>query len=226
MPFLVSVVVCLFLTPLGAWAQSSESPAAALTAPSTVLAASKPVAIPLVTANSAVVSLAPLWSQLSAAQQQSLFPLATLWDSMSDGHRRKWIALSKSYSSLAPAEQTKLHSRMAEWATLKPQERELARLNFAETKKVPATDRAAHWETYKALSEEERKTLAERAPAKSKGAAAAIKPVEPGKMAIVPITRHSDDQIRQAEFAKGTIDRRTLLPIAIAPQSPASALKD
>jgi hypothetical protein len=142
---------------------------------------------------------------------------------LSDGHKRKWIALAKNYPSLTPTEQEKLHSRMAEWAALKPLDRELARLNFAETKKLPVPDRASNWEAYKALSPEERQKLAEHAAGKSAGAAAAIKPVPPEKLAVVPVTRRTPEQIRQLEMSKQTVDRKTLLPIAPRPAPAASA---
>jgi hypothetical protein len=217
----VAVLTCLLWVNIDAKAQSSESATAA--APNPAASASKPKVPPPISANTVVVSLAPLWNQLSVAQQQSLLPLATSWDSLSDGHKRKWIALAKNYPALAPPEQTKLHSRMAEWAALNPRDRELARLNFAETKKIPITDRAANWEAYKALSPEERRELAKRAATKPKGAAATIKPVDSGKLTPVPVTRHSNELARQVQASKGAIDRRTLLPIAIRPLSAASA---
>ena len=159
-----------------------------------------------------IVSSTPAWSQLSATQQQSLMPLAGGWDSFSDAHRRKWIALAQNYHTIAPAERDKLHSRMAKWAALKPRERELARLNFAVTKKLASPDRAANWDTYNALSAEERKQLAARAASKPTGAAIPIKPITPGKLAPVNVTRHTALPIRLEESSKATIDRNTLLP--------------
>jgi hypothetical protein len=166
-----------------------------------------------------IVSLTPQWSELTVLQQQSLQPLATSWDTLANGHRKKWLVLAKNYPTMPAAEQTKLHSRMAEWAALTPRERELARLNFAETKKSPTPDRAANWETYKALTPEERKALASTAASKPAGAAVAIKPAAAGKLAPIPVTRHTAPQIRLQENAKGTIDRNTLLPIAPAARS-------
>jgi len=110
-----------------------------------------------------------------------------------------------------------MHARMAEWAALKPKEREQARLNFAETKKIAPTDRAANWEAYQALSPEERKELANKAKKKPASAALAVKPVPPEKLAAVPVTRLTPEPVRDRLWAKQAIDRNTLLPIASRP---------
>jgi hypothetical protein len=188
----------------------ATAPASTQSAPAMAAATANPKAV------LSTVSFTPNWSALTVEQKQSLQPLASAWDSLSDGHRRKWIALAKNYPSLAPPEQAILHSRMAEWAALKPRERERARLNFVETKKLPAPDRASNWEAYKALSPEERQKLAERAAVKRAGAAATVKPVSPEKLTTVPITRNTPQPIRELELSKQGIDRKTLLPIAPA----------
>ncbi len=154
----------------------------------------------------------PRWEQLSAAEQQSLQPLASIWSNLSQGHRRKWLALAKNYSAMSDADRDKLQSRMAEWAALKPKEREQARLNFAQTKKLPPDTRAATWEAYQALPEEERRALLDQAPKKPSGAAIAAKPVAPSKLAEVPVTRKSPEPVKATSNARPAIDRYTLLP--------------
>jgi hypothetical protein len=162
-------------------------------------------------------SAVPLWTELTAQQRQILNPLSATWDSMGDGQKRKWIALVQNYPALPAAEQANLQSRMAQWAGLKPRDRELARLNFSETKKLSPPDRAANWEAYQALSPEERDRLAARAPAKPLGAAPAIKPTTPDKLTVVPVTRHTPQQLREMAQAQHALDRKTLLPTT--PQS-------
>jgi hypothetical protein len=158
------------------------------------------------------------WAELSQAQKQSLRPLAGIWDTLGAGHKRKWIALAQTYPNLAAPEQEKLHSRMVEWAALKPREREQARLNFTETKKLSAPDRASNWEAYQALSPEERQRLAaDRTATKPAGAAATIKPGPPEKLTVVPITRRTPQPLRELENSKQTVDRNTLLPQAPRP---------
>lgn len=206
------------LSPASTWAQATgtaSNPAAPL-----AKAATSAPATPIVLTTP---SFAPSWSALSPAQQQSLRPLSETWNTLSDGHRRKWIALAKNYPTLSPDGQTKLHSRMAEWAALSPRERELARLNFAATKKLPTPDRASDWEAYKALSPEYRQKLARKARSRSTGAAPAIKPVPLDKLAALPATRRTPQLIREMEIAQQSIDRFTLLPLR--PRAPQDAPK-
>ena len=128
----------------------------------------------------------PYWSELSAEQQQALRPLASHWHALNPGHKRKWLALSRNYANMSADDQTTLHSRMIEWAALSNQQRAQARLNFAEVKRVPADERKAKWEQYQALSEEEKRRLAERAPPKPRGAAIPVRPIPAQKLVTVP----------------------------------------
>ena len=83
-----------------------------------------------------------------------------------------------------------MHSRMNEWVALSPQQRAAARLNFAKTKELSKEltpdEKKAKWETYQALSPEEKARLASNASPKPAGAAIAVKPVEPQKLAVKP----------------------------------------
>ena len=83
-----------------------------------------------------------------------------------------------------------MHSRMNEWVALSPQQRAEARLNFAKTKELSKQltpeEKKAKWQTYQALSPEEKQKLAARATSRPAGAATAVKPVAPQKLAAVP----------------------------------------
>ena len=100
-------------------------------------------------------------------QQQTLKPLASSWVTLTEAHKRKWLEVSKNYPSLPPEGQATMHSRMSEWAALSPQQRTEARLNFAKTrelsKQLTAEEKKAKWETYQALSAEEKQKLAAKA---------------------------------------------------------------
>ncbi len=156
----------------------------------------------------------PLWQELTPAQQQSLKPLSVSWATFSEAHKRKWLALSKNYASLAPAEQAKLHSRMTDWVSLSPQQRNQARLNFAETKKIAPDEKAANWQAYQALSPEEKKKLAAKAPPAPTGATATVKPVPAQKLANVPSTRHTQKSSAVAANTPqpSSVHSNTLLP--------------
>ena len=156
------------------------------------------------------------WVELTAAQQQSLAPLEQSWSTLNNGQKRKWIAIAHNYHRLGPEEQARMHSRMAEWAALDPKARQLARMNFAETKKVVPSERAAEWEAYQALSQEEKRQLAKKTPKRSAGVAVPAKIIPPGKA-----TNHPDavpaglDTV--ATPVKRAIDPNTLLPLKAAP---------
>jgi hypothetical protein len=179
---------------------------------------------------SARTSLAPkpttsaksAWKDLTPAQQQALKPLAERWDSLSAERKRKWLVMSKNYPSLPPAEQAKLHSRMSEWVSLSQQQRTQARLNFAETKKLTPEQKAEQWQAYQALSPEEKKKLAAKAPTKPAGVAVA-KPASRQKLADVPVTRHAPIKGARLAAAKYPVQEHTLLPQPPSPTEPSPA---
>lgn len=115
-------------------------------------------------------------------------PLASSWNGISEAQKRKWLEVSKSYPSLSAADQAVMHSRMNEWVAMSPQQRAAARLNFAKTKELSnqltPDEKKAKWETYQALSPEEKAKLAANATPKPAGAATAVKPVAPQKLAV------------------------------------------
>lgn len=162
-------------------------------------------------------STKPAWQDLTPSQQLSLKPLAANWNHLGEDHKRKWIAIAANYPSMAPIEQAKLHSRMSEWVSLSQQQRAQARLNFAESKQLTPNQKAATWQAYQALSPEEKQKLATSAKPKPIGAAAAVKPVPPQKLAVVPVTRQSPKQAPRVSVANHALNQHTLLP---HPQSP------
>jgi hypothetical protein len=154
----------------------------------------------------------PAWQDLTPLQQLSLKPLAANWNTLGEAQKRKWIAIAASYPSLSPSEQAKLHSRMTEWVSLSQQQRDQARLNFARTKQISPTQKAATWQAYQALSPEEKKKLAVSAIPKPSGAAAAAKPVPSQKLAAVPVTRQTPKEASKLAAANHAVNRNTLLP--------------
>ena len=166
----------------------------------------------------------PAWAELSPAQQQSLAPLAAQWGTISEAQKRKWIALSQNYPKLSAGEQAKLHSRMTEWVALSPQQRTQARLNFADTRKIPPDDKKAKWEAYQSLTPEEKARLAAKAKPKAAGAATAVKPVPPQKLAKVP-PKTTPGQKERTRIAAPPhqVDHNTLLPQKRVAATPAPA---
>ncbi len=148
-------------------------------------AAIRPPAV--VTAAKPMVSK-PVWAELTVQQQTALRPLSPGWDTINEAQKRKWLEISKGYPSLTPEGQRILHSRMTEWVGLSAQQRAQARLNFCETKELSSAltpeEKQAKWQSYQTLSAEEKQKLAAKATPKPTGAATAVKPVSPQKLAV------------------------------------------
>lgn len=155
------------------------------------------------------VASGPSWAELTTLQQQSLQPLALNWNTTSEAQKRKWLEISKNYPSLSAADKATLHSRMNEWVALSPQQRAQARLNFAKTKELSTQltpeEKKAKWQTYQALSPEEKQKLASGAPPTPAGAALAVKPVSPQKLTTVTPKASAPDQTQPAKTAPNPV---------------------
>lgn len=198
------------------WAMAQPQAQVLPAAPAPMAQASRPGTVKAPVTNpksNGKQSTKPLWSELTPAQQQALAPLLPKWDTVSEAQKRKWLALSRNFPKMAGAEQAKLHSRMAEWVALSPQQRTEARLNFGETKQLSPDDKKAKWEAYQALTPEEKSKLAAGA-AKPPATAAAIKPVAPEKLAVVPKPKPPMQQSKNPRIAAAPnqVDHNTLLP--------------
>lgn len=162
------------------------------------------------------------WSQLTEEQMTALSPLEDLWPGLSAEHRRKWLALAQNFNRLPPSEQETLQGRMTEWADLSPTQRTRVRLNFGEVRKVPSDEKRAKWEEYQTLPAEERERLATGRPKPPVGAAPALRPAPPSKMARPSRTpsRTPEATLTRAVQPAATVNRNTLLP-----QAPASGAR-
>ncbi len=153
----------------------------------------------------------PTWQDLTPVQQISLKPLAANWNSLGESQKRKWLAVAVNYPAMTEREQERLHSRMTEWVSLSQQQRAQARLNFARSKQLTPSEKAATWKAYQELSPEEKQKLAASATPKPAGAAAAAKPVPPQKLAVVPATRQTAKTPRIAASTPA-LNHTSLLP--------------
>jgi hypothetical protein len=153
----------------------------------------------------------PTWAELSHDQQQALRPLAQAWPSLSELHKRKWLVLSQNFVEFSPQEQHKLQQRMSDWASLTARERAQARLHFAEVQQLPGDERRAKWEAYQALSDEQRRKLADDILLEPpRGAAVASRPVAPSKLTQPPAPK--PDQVLQPRIDTDQVHPKTLLP--------------
>jgi hypothetical protein len=103
----------------------------------------------------------PRWKDLTRTQRQSLQPLESVWTSISADRKLKWIEIAQRMPKMPNDERARVQLRMAEWVMLGPAERGQVRLNFQEAKQVSPELRQAQWKAYQALSEEEKRQLAE-----------------------------------------------------------------
>ena len=113
------------------------------------------------------------WSSLNPSQKNALKPLEREWDRIDPARKTKWLEIASRFPSMPAAEQQRIQNRMTEWAKMTPRERGQARMNFKEAQRVPAQERKARWEAYKALPPEQQKQLAARATPVPRKAAAA-----------------------------------------------------
>ena len=155
------------------------------------------------------------WQSLQSSQKKALAPLAPHWAQISQAQKNKWLAMSNNFDNLSTKEQAILHERMAEWASLTPQQRAQARLNFNQTKTLDADAKKTQWETYQALSPEDKKKLAAQQTTGIRGAATASQAASPNK--VIPLSGKS---IPAEAATKSTssivIDKKTLLPTIVA----------
>ena len=190
------VVLCTAVT--GAFAQTLQASAANPPARSSAAPAS----------NSS-------WQSLQSSQKKALAPLAPHWAQISQAQKNKWLAMSNNFDNLSTKEQAILHERMAEWASLTPQQRAQARLNFNQTKTLDSDAKKTQWETYQALSPEDKKKLAAQQTTGIRGAATASQAASPNK--VIPLSGKS---IPAEAATKSTssivIDKKTLLPTIVA----------
>ena len=154
------------------------------------------------------------WQSLQSSQKKALAPLAPHWAQISPAQRNKWLAMSNNFDNLSNKEQAILHERMAEWSSLSPKQRAQARLNFNQTKTLDADAKKTQWETYQALSPEDKKKLAAQQTTGIRGAATASQAASPNK--VIPLSGKS---IPAEAATKSTssivIDKRTLLPTIV-----------
>ena len=105
----------------------------------------------------------PSWTVLTPAQKQALAPLEREWGSLNAQRQSKWLAVAAQFPSMPADDRARLHARMAEWARLTPAERSRARMQYQDARQMTANERQAKWQSYQALSEDDRHALAQKA---------------------------------------------------------------
>lgn len=197
---------------------------AAIADPSNVRAANRPAEA--ATAAAVATESGPPWGTLNTAQKLALYPLAERWALISEVQKRRWLSLATNFAALPAEEQAKFHERMTDWASLSAQQRNQARLNYAVTNRLAPDDKRAQWEAYQALSDEEKRALAAIAAPKPKGAATALRPVSPKKLAQVPAATQASPNRPNPPKIPPVIDHAPRVAAPVTPASPPATHAD
>jgi len=105
----------------------------------------------------------PVWSSLTAAQQQVLAPLQRDWSSIAVEPKQKWLEVAGRLPNMPADERTRVQERMAEWSRMTPAERARARVQFQAVRRISPEERQARWQEYQQLPDGERSQFAEKA---------------------------------------------------------------
>lgn len=136
------------------------------------------------------------WHQLSPLQQAVLASLEPDWSSFTSTSKTKWLKVANRYPSMSSAEQERLQARMAAWAKLPQKDRRLARDNYLSSLQFPAEQKAAAWEAYQQLSDEEKQKLAQQELNKKKTGAATAPAIQPRALTNSPSGNTSNSTIK------------------------------
>jgi hypothetical protein len=115
-------------------------------------------------------SAGPTWAELSPAQQQALRPLERNWNTVDAESKRQWLSVAPRFERMSPDERARAQQRMNDWGSLSPQQRRDARAAFSGAQELSSTERRQRWDDYTALSEDQKKRLANSAAPATTGA--------------------------------------------------------
>lgn len=101
------------------------------------------------------------WANLSPLQQAVLELLESDWREFSQSSKIKWLKIADRYPTMASADQERLQRRMSEWSKLPQKDRRMARDNYLSSLQFAPEQKAAAWEAYQQLSDEEKQKLAQ-----------------------------------------------------------------
>lgn len=130
-----------------------------------------------------LLAAGPDWQQLSPAQQQALRPLQRDWADADEDSKRQWLGVASRFDRLSPAERARVQQRMDDWARLSPKQRAAARSNYREAQTLSPSERRERWDAYRALSDEQRRRLGDRA---APAAPDRRRPIDANKSNTVP----------------------------------------
>lgn len=131
----------------------------------------------------AALAAGTAWSALTPEQRSALAPLERDWAGIDASRQQKWLEIAARFPRISDEERQRVQQRMSEWARMSPRERGEARINYQEIRQISPQERQARWESYRALSDEQRRELAARA--RPAAAASAVPRTDRDKSNIV-----------------------------------------
>jgi len=108
------------------------------------------------------IANAQTWTNLNDDQRLILAPLEEDWSSLTMARQKKWVDVANRYPSMSDDDKSTLQSRMSEWAGLSTKQRQRARDNYLRILNISPEKKAAAWESYQQLSNEDKKLLAQK----------------------------------------------------------------
>lgn len=136
------------------------------------------------------------WQQLSPLQQAVLASLESDWNTFTPSSKIKWLKVADRYPTMSGAEQERLQSRMAAWAKLPQKDRRLARDNYLSSLQFPPEQKAAAWEAYQQLSEEQKQKLAQQELNQKKTGAVTAPAIQPRALINSPTSPSPNSTIK------------------------------
>lgn len=131
------------------------------------------------------------WQDLTPAQQEALAPLKSGWDDLGPVRKQKWLDIAGRYASMKPAEKKRMLERMRAWTEMSPEERKAVRENYARAQRAVGGKKAAQWEEYLQLSDEEKRKLAKAGTAKKQQVAKPPTPAQSLAKTPQPVKPHA-----------------------------------
>ncbi|QBE65173.1 DUF3106 domain-containing protein [Pseudoduganella lutea] len=130
------------------------------------------------------------WQDLTPAQQEALGPLKAGWDDLGPVRKQKWLDIAGRYASMKPTEKKRMLERMRAWTEMSPEERKAVRENYARAQRAVGGKKAAQWEEYQQLSDEEKRKLAKAGTAKKQQVAKPPTPAQSLAKTPQPVKPH------------------------------------
>jgi hypothetical protein len=153
------------------------------------------------------------WQDLTPAQKEALGPLKAGWDDLGPVRKQKWLDIAGRYATMKPAEKKRMLERMRAWTEMSPEERKAVRENYARAQRAVGGKKAAQWEEYQQLSDEEKRKLAKAGTAKKQQVAKPPTPAQSLAKTPQPAKPHGP-------AAPPPVIAATPPPVPVAPPPP------